>query len=325
MRQLAGLRLAGVLKQAQTTPAFTQLSARIGRAQAQRETRWLAEHCFETQTIDDLPKLVTQRAAGSPLQYLIGSVQFCGLKLQCKQPILIPRPETEQIVDWTLHTINNNDTEWKDSIPFQQSYTVHPPALDSFPNPPRSLRVLDLCTGSGNIALSLAAHLADPVVVGVDLNPEAINLSQCNHLNNSSKLSSSTQVSFRQCDVMNEQAVKQLVDKKQFDLIISNPPYIAISEQSSLQTEVVDFEDPRALFAPDAGMAFYSRIISLSPMLLCDQKFRRSHSNLPELILEVGDNEQAEKVRVICQAASFRRVKVLLDWNGTKRWIAAAR
>ena len=156
-----------------------------------------------------------------PIQYIVGYTDFCGLRLHVEPGVLIPRPETEEIVNHIKQT-------------------THPATI------------LDLCTGSGCIALALAAHFGDAEVVGVDISPQALAIAEANATANR------LQVTFVQCDILHQEPT---LPHSTFDLIVSNPPYVCDSERASMSPNVLDHEPSLALFVPDDDpLRFYHAI-----------------------------------------------------------------
>ena len=156
-----------------------------------------------------------------PIQYIVGYTDFCGLRLHVEPGVLIPRPETEEIVNHIKQT-------------------THPATI------------LDLCTGSGCIALALAAHFGDAEVVGVDISPQALAIAEANAAANR------LQVTFVQCDILHQEPP---LPHSTFDLIVSNPPYVCDSERASMSPNVLDHEPSLALFVPDDDpLRFYRAI-----------------------------------------------------------------
>lgn len=186
-----------------------------------------------------------------PLQYLLGSVPFCGLDIMVEPPLLIPRPETEE---WVLRLIDQ---------------------IQSSGKTPRT--ILDLCTGTGCIALALARAFPQAHVVGIDINPQAVACAQKNSahtkLNNAEFMVSDLYTTLQEA---------------QFDLIVSNPPYIDENDWRTLAPRVRTFEDRRALVAGDQGYALIEKIIDQAPQHLDPMGLRM-------LAIEIGA-AQGERV-----------------------------
>lgn len=217
-----------------------------------------------------------------PLQYILGSVPFAGLTILVEPPILIPRPETEEIVLWTLSQ------------------------LEPVRNEP--LRILDLCTGTGCIALALAHALPQATVVGVDIDPQAVALAEKNK-----KHSALSNVTFYQSDLFS--ALKGM----QFDLIISNPPYITHEEYATLEPDVKQWESINALVAHSGGLDFYQRIAQEAWNHLNHQSILRLRG-IPSIICEFGTDPMGVEQAFL--NANFSKVRLNRDMQGCKRFAA---
>ena len=183
----------------------------------------------------ELGDVAEQLSAGRPVQYIIGKTEFCGEEFTVREGVLIPRPETEELVMWAREVAKE------------------------FP----SLRILDLCTGSGCIAIALKKLIPAATVTAIDLSTEALAIAQ----ENATKLSAD--VRFLADDVL--QGVPQLGDK-QFDIIVSNPPYIPISEREAMHINVTNFEPAMALFVEDNDpLIFYREIARIAKSRLTER------------------------------------------------------
>lgn len=161
-----------------------------------------------------------------PIQYVLGEAPFLGRNFQVSPAVLIPRPETEEMIQCILQE-----------------------------NPQVGLQVLDIGTGSGCIAITLQQELQQATVHALDIDPEALNVAQAN----AQKLGAS--LHWLQTDILQD----ALPDRK-WDIIVSNPPYVRRAEQSRMQRRVLDYEPERALFVPDEQpLLFYERIAALAP------------------------------------------------------------
>jgi release factor glutamine methyltransferase len=171
-------------------------------------------------------QFVKQLKQGKPVQYIMGYTWFLDLKIAVNPSVLIPRPETEELVHGFIPFLN-----------------THPTA-----------RILDACTGSGCIALAIKHMFPDAQVLGVDSSAEAIQTAR----ENAALLD--LDVAFLQQDVFAD-----FVYEAKFDVIVSNPPYIPDAELSEMSVQVRDFEPHQALFVPDADpFVFYRRLIQLA-------------------------------------------------------------
>jgi release factor glutamine methyltransferase len=174
-----------------------------------------------------------RRIKGEPLQYVLGKAEFMGLEFKVNPDVLIPRPETELLVDSAIRLARSLG--------------------------PRALNILDMGTGSGCIAIALAKNLKDAKITAVDISGKALDAAAKNaQLNN-------TEVNFMQSDLFSSNGLRT----KSFDLIVSNPPYIISKEISHLQPEL-QYEPFIALDGGIDGLEFYRRIIEKAPLYLRD-------------------------------------------------------
>lgn len=210
-----------------------------------------------------------------PLQYLLGCVPFGPLEILVEAPTLIPRPETEE---WCARLVAHLE-----------------PLAD------RPLRILDMCTGSGCIALWLAHALPNAEVYGVDISPKAINLAQRNATHNGV-----TNVQFLQSDLFD-----QVASHLSFDLIVSNPPYINPDVWHELSPTVARWEDQVALVAPEQGLAIIKKLVRIAPQFLSKQS-TITHYGVPRLVIEIGF-DQGNSVRALFIESGFVTVRVLPD------------
>lgn len=212
-----------------------------------------------------------------PLQYLLGSVPFCGLDIMVEPPLLIPRPETEEWVARLIQEIESSDRS------------------------PRT--ILDLCTGTGCIALALAHKFPQAQVVGIDINPQAIACAQKN-----SEQNRITNAAFLVSDLY------RAVENTQFDLIVANPPYIDGADVHTLAPRVRNFEDSRALVAEDQGYALIEQIIDQAPEYLDSDGLRM-------VVIEIG---AAQGKRVVDYATAHGAQAILgYDYHNLPRTVTS--
>ncbi len=218
-----------------------------------------------------------RRIAREPLQYIVAEQDFCGLTIGLDAHVLIPRPETEELVE----------------------QTVARAAL--FPNA-SSLRILDIGTGSGCIALALAARLAGSAVEGIDIAPEAVALAMRNAARNGV-----TNATFRVGDILRDGAIEGT-----FDIIVSNPPYVPRDEWEKLDPEVRDHEPRHAVTDGADGLTFYRRIAEIGPAHLAPHGC---------IAVEIGYG-QATAVRAMFEARGMT-VEIADDLAGVARMVFA--
>lgn len=167
--------------------------------------------------------LIDRRLAGEPIQYILGVTEFYGLPIRVNPAVLIPRPETEHLVEEALKRAAN---------------FAHP-------------RVVDIGTGSGCIAVALARHLPQAAITAIDISANALALAR----ENANLNAVSDRIRFLEGDLMTP------VAGETFDIIVSNPPYVPATDLPTLPVEVRDHEPALALFAGDDGLDIYRRLI----------------------------------------------------------------
>jgi len=184
--------------------------------------------------IPNLDYILQRLQAKEPIQYIFGHCEWCGLDLQVTPATLIPRPETAELVE-TLSTLS--------PIPRFTDSPIH-----RFPNSPKAL---DIGTGTGCIAIALKRQHPDWQISAMDISPEALAVAQDNAEHHG------TQIHFFQGDIFTDEI-------GEYDLIISNPPYVRECEKSAMDTTVLDYEPHSALFVPDNDpLRFYRRIAEI--------------------------------------------------------------
>ncbi len=234
----------------------------------------------ELQTFRDLCK---RRMSGEPVQYILGEEEFFGLKFAVDKRVLIPRPETEQLVE--------------------QIISDAPKLSDG-----DSLRLLDIGTGSGCIAVALAKCIEHATLVAVDVSPDALNVAKRNAQTNDV----AHKIEFRELDVLSATFAAQFSET--FDVIVSNPPYIPEAEKATLQPEVRDHEPHLALFSK-TGFEFYEKISSDARALLRDGG---------RLYFELHA-DGAEKTSEILTRNGFQDIQLLQDYSGMTRIAVAVK
>jgi len=217
--------------------------------------------------------LFKRRLTHEPLQYIIGETGFMGLTLVAEQGVLIPRPETELLVELALDIIRNKEG--------------------------RGAQVLDIGTGSGNIAVALGHHAPDAQITGIDVSPEAIAVAARNVERHNLR-----NVAVQVLDIFSG-----LLAGSDFDLIVSNPPYISREQFAYLDPEVRDFEPRLALTDDSDGMSFYRR---LAPMAL---ELLRPGG---EVLFEIGFGQENDIARLFT-GFGYREVDIARDYAGIPR------
>lgn len=178
---------------------------------------------------------IARRGNKEPVQYIIGKVEFFGMNFIVDKNVLIPRQETEILVE----TIIN---DYKDQ---------------------EKLKILDIGTGSGNIPICLAKNLLVPEIVSIDKSTEALKIARKNLALN--QLDST--VIIQELDVFDDRIIS---GDNHFDIIVANPPYVSLSEYKDLQSEILDYEPVMAVTDQSTGYSFYNRIAQIGKSLLVD-------------------------------------------------------
>lgn len=211
-----------------------------------------------------------------PIQYIFGKTSFCGLEIKVTPAVLIPRPETAELVDMI-------EKEWGDRT---------------------DLRVMDLCTGSGCIAVALARGLKFPVVDALDISEAALDVAR----ENAALLK--VKVNFIHGDLLSLTPPAFPL----YDIIVSNPPYIAMRERASMERNVLDYEPATALFVPDSDPLRYYKPIGAYAV-----KSLRSGG---KLYLEINPLYASDVVSML-KDSGFRDVSVVTDMYGKQRFVIA--
>jgi release factor glutamine methyltransferase len=240
-------------------------------------------------------ELVGKRAGGYPLQYITGEQEFMSLAFEVTHDVLIPRQETELLVETVLDFCREQVLATNDVHGYGQQGRhagCRQPA-----------EILDMCTGSGCIAVSLAKYLPDCLVTAVDKMPEALAVAE----RNAERHGVSGRVSFVQSDLFGS------VHVKKFDVIVSNPPYVRSEDIGKLQPEVKLFEPAEALDGGSDGLRFYREIIRKAPEYL--------HAG-GMLAFETGYDQAQAVAGLMTSGGSFSEIRVCRDLSGTERVVA---
>jgi release factor glutamine methyltransferase len=233
--------------------------------------------------VERMRELVKRRGQREPLQHILGTTSFCGLEIAVNRQVLIPRPETELLAErgWTF--LNQLST------------------LNSQPS-----IALDFGTGSGCLAIALAHHCPAVRVRAIDLSPAALGLAR----ENAARHGLAERIQFHEGD-----GFAAVPAGMQFDLIISNPPYIPSAEIATLQPEVRDHDPCAALDGGPEGLDYYQRLAAEAvPFMKAGAR----------LMLEFGDG-QSPRVREILQQQNWIVEAVQEDYNHTPRIVVARR
>lgn len=241
---------------------------------------------------------IDRRGKREPLQYITGEVEFRGLLLKVNREVLIPRPETELLVEDAISSMNSGDT-----ILNSQGIKYGVPGIKG-----KDVTVLDLCTGSGCIAISIAKDLPYSRVYAVDISEGAIEIAR----ENAERHGVMERVIFLPGDMY--EAIELLGLDGEIDLIVSNPPYVSKKDMEGLQPEIKEYEPLQALYGGEDGLDFYRRVIDEAPFYLSPGGI---------LIMEIGYG-QAERVKALLeQEGVFEQIEIKKDLAGIERVIKA--
>ncbi len=229
-------------------------------------------------------EFIVARSKRVPLQYLINEVYFFGLKLQIAEGVFIPRPETEVLVE---RIINIANTYFR-----------------------KSVQMLELCTGCGNISVALTKNLPDCKIIATDINSKAVAKAQ----ENADLHGVGNQISFLRGNLFAGLPLSELPANK-FDIIIANPPYLACREIENLPREVY-YEPQDALNGGRDGLIFFERIVSGCHRYLNKGGF---------IAFEFGDHQKKEILKIINRSGIFENPVFFADLNGIYRFITARR
>ena len=254
--------------------ALTAAAALSGESEA----KFLADP-NQRVNIDGVERCAAHLAAGCPVQYVTGKTEFCDMTFHVDGSVLIPRPETEELVLWA-----------------EQCAADH-----------RNPRILDVCTGSGCIAIVLAAHLPQAKVTALDISHAALETARRNASMNG------VRIRFIEDDALN--GMPSLAGET-FDIIVSNPPYIPHSEIESMHVNVTRYEPHEALFVDDADpLVFYRAIARAARTML---------SEGGSLLFEVHE-AWAERTAEMLRGEGFGQTEVRIDMFGKPRMTCSRR
>jgi release factor glutamine methyltransferase len=225
-----------------------------------------------------------ERTRGVPAQYIVGHQEFWGLDFIVNPAVLIPRPETEHLVETAIEIARSDST------------------IDALTRRSSALRIVDVGVGSGAIALALAYELPQAEIIGVDISPAALEVARLN----AARLELD-RVRFQQNDMLSG------FEDADFDLVVSNPPYVGESEAEKVQREVRKFEPHIAVFGGPEGLDAVRRLIPQARAALRSDGW---------LLMEIGYS-QSERV---CQMLDgWRRIRTVPDLQGIPRVVVAQR
>jgi release factor glutamine methyltransferase len=260
-----------------------------------RDRAWLYAHPEESLAPDVAAKYleaVTKRAGGVPTQHLTGKQEFWGLEFEVTPDVLIPRPETEHLVEVAL-----------DRLGLREAKNVRSQTTKG-----AGLEIADVGTGSGCIAVALARELPEAQFYATDVSSAALAVAR----RNAEHHRVASRIRFVECNLL-EGLTQQ--KSRSLDLIVSNPPYVGIRERATLPREIREYEPEIALFAGEDGMALY-------PALIAQSAERLKPGGI--LVLELGHNSLF-KVWPLLETLEWTNLGATHDLAGIPRVIAAER
>jgi len=267
-----------------------------------RDRAWLytnPEAALDPATAEKYFALVARRIAGEPTQYLTGKQEFWGLEFEVTPAVLIPRPETEHIVEVALERLGARGIK-----------------IDMVTGAPiPRLHIADVGTGSGCLAVALAHELPHAEIFATDISAAAIEVAR----RNATRHGFSDRIHFLQTNLLDavlHQSPLTSHQSQPFDLIVSNPPYVARNEAAALPREVRDHEPHSALFGGPTGVEIYSRLIGQADSLLREGGI---------LVLELGYNAADEVRKMFHVQPGWVNVSITNDLAGIPRVLAAER
>lgn len=238
---------------------------------------------------------VKELLKNKPVQYIIGETEFCGMKFCVNENVLIPRPETEEMVKSLELKVKGYlySPSFRPDIERREMVAEKSPA---------NISILDIGTGSGCIAISLAKLLEDSAVTAVDVSEKALEVAKKNAEANE------VSVTFIKDDILNPQNRDLL--NGQFDIIVSNPPYVCESEKSEMRANVLDYEPSTALFVSDNDpLIFYRKILEFA------QKALKPSG---QIWFEINE-KFGKEIKNLCLEKGFKNVEIIRDFRGGER------
>lgn len=219
-----------------------------------------------------------------PIQHIIGETEFLGLPYKVNKHTLIPRPETEELVELIINTVSSRAVE-------------------------RSIRIIDIGTGTGCIAISLAKNLKNAEVIAVDVSDEALKVAQENAELNKVK------VSFIQDDILKPRHAELVSSYPRFDIIVSNPPYVRELEKKDIKNNVLDYEPHLALFVSDENPLQFYKVIT---------EFAVNNLTKNGMLFFEINQYLGEQMKQLLEEYSFKNIELLNDIFGNDRIIKAS-
>jgi release factor glutamine methyltransferase len=283
-------------------PSYTLAAELLMIRAIGRDRTWLYTHpetLIEPQTLEKYFSLLGRRAAGEPTQYLTGKQEFWGLEFEVRPGVLIPRPETEHVIEVVLDRLGSRGIK-----------------IDMATGAPsRHLQVADIGTGSGCLAVALAFELPHADVIATDISELALQIAR----RNAERHLVADRVHFVRTNLLDALMPPRSsanTEMHLFDLIVSNPPYVALDEAANLPREVREHEPHEALFGGRTGVEMYGPLIAEAGALLRDRGV---------LALELGYNCADHALKIVREQPGWGNTSITNDLAGVPRVLAAER
>lgn len=243
---------------------------------------------LKNEILTDLKKITTRLKREEPIQYILGTTEFYGLPFLVDKNTLIPRPETEELVEWILICVQNLKIK---------NQNVTSSAVE------KSLNILDIGTGTGCIPISLAKNLQNVNISAIDVSKSALEIAKKNAQLNK------VNIDFRELDILKTDKLPQ-----KYTIIVSNPPYVRKLEKTEIKNNVLNNEPHLALFVADENpLIFYKKIADLAKNHLTKNGF---------LFFEINQYLSNETVTMLKQKG-FTNIELKKDFSGNDRMIQA--
>jgi len=243
--------------------------------------------------------ILTRLKTGEPIQYVLGKTEFYGLPFKVNPSVLIPRPETEELVEWVISSVGSG--EWGVG---SRQWAVDSGELAASAGQQPTGSILDIGTGSGCIAVSLKKHLPGVRVSAIDISTEALATAKKNAELNK------VDINFIEADILTLNSPLTT----HYSLIISNPPYVTLLDKTKMHTNVTDFEPHTALFVPENDpLIFYKAIADFAA---------RNLSPNGLLFFEINESYGNEVVKLLSKKG-FKGIELKKDMGGKDRMIKA--
>jgi release factor glutamine methyltransferase len=281
---------------------------------------WVMEHITEWKRIDrivnkDFPlsaqkeeqlKIFTAELLNHrPVQYVLGEAWFAGMKFFVNEKVLIPRPETEELVEWVKEAVSRKLQAASNETDNEQRTTTNVHLSTVNRHPSSVISIIDIGTGSGCIPIALKKKLPNADITAIDVCSEALSIAVQNAVSNE------TEIEFKLVDFLDTGKWDEL---GKFDIIVSNPPYVKKSEAAAMKKGVLDFEPSLALFVPDEdALLFYKQLADFGLLHLKENGL---------LFMEINEVLGKEVIELFNQKG-YSHVELKKDLQGKDRMVKA--